>query len=94
MSQIDITRAHSVSLKKGKVLLKDIADKLAKDYGGSYTENAEGLDFEGPGISGTIVVDTVSIRVVAKLGLLMRPIKGVIEKQIHSEIDAALAKAG
>lgn len=93
MSHIDITRPHKITLKKGKALLTKFADSLAQEYGGTYKETPEGLDFEGPGVSGVVTVDKTSIRIQVKLGLLMRPLKSVIEGQINEKIDQAIEQA-
>lgn len=93
MSTIEFTRAHNVELSKGKNLLLNIAQRLAKQYAGSYTENAAGVIFSAPGVNGTIELTSNTVVVRAKLGLLMRPLKSAIEQLFHHEIDQALASS-
>ena len=93
MSTIEFTRAHNVELSKGKNLLLKIAQRLAKQYAGSYTENAAGVVFSAPGVNGTIELTPNTVVVRAKLGLLMRPLKSAIEQLFHQEIDQALASS-
>lgn len=90
MSIIEFTRPHNVDIAKGRLLLKNIAERLAEKYAGSYTENPSGVSFSAPGVSGTIELTATTVVVRAKLGLLMRPLKSAIEQLFHSEIDQAL----
>ncbi len=91
MSTIEFTRAHNIELSKGKNLLLNIAQRLAKQYAGSYTEHSSGVVFTAPGVKGTIELTCSTVVVHAKLGLLMRPFKSAIEQLFHQEIDQALA---
>lgn len=93
MSTIEFTRTHNVDFSKGKNLLLTIAQRLAKQYAGTYTENASGVVFSAPGVKGTIELTAHSVVVRAKLGLLMRPLKSAIEQLFHQEIDQALASS-
>lgn len=93
MSTIEFIRAHNVEMSKGKTLLLNIAQRLAKQYAGSYTENASGVVFSAPGVNGTIELTPTTVVVRAKLGLLMRPLKTAIEQLFHQEIDQALASS-
>ena len=92
MSHIDITREHGVALKKGQKMLTAMADKLAEEYGATYEKTEEGLNFKGPGMEGSVVVDPKIIRIQASLGFLLRPMRSMIEKQIQAYLDEALKK--
>lgn len=93
MSTIEITRSHNVELDRGKELLQKIAQRLAKQYSGSYSHNPLGLTFSAPGVSGSIELTSTTVVIRAKLGLLMRPLKSTIENLFQSEIDQALVSA-
>lgn len=90
MSTIEFTRSHTVALPKGRELLRSIAERLAKQYAGSYTEHEYGVSFTAPGVNGRIELTPTTVVVHAKLGLLMRPLKSAIEHLFHTEIDRAL----
>lgn len=90
MSTIEFMRSHTVALPKGRELLKSIAERLAKQYAGSYTEHEFGVSFTAPGVNGSIELTSTTVVVRAKLGLLMRPLKSAIEQLFHAEIDRAL----
>lgn len=92
MSQIDVTRTHNISLKAGQKLLSDFATKLKDEYGGTYEHTDTGIRFEGPGISGDVIVDKTTIRIVAKLGFLTRAFKSTIENKINETLDDVLKK--
>lgn len=93
MSTIEFTRTHNVEFSKGKNLLLTIAQRLAKQYAGTYTEHPSGMVFSAPGVNGTIELTATTVVVRAKLGLLMRPLKSAIEQLFHQEIDHALQAA-
>lgn len=92
MSHIDITRTHSLETSEVKKLVKTVADDLITKYGGSYEVNDDVTNFKAPGVEGAFTILEGAIRIQAKLGLLMRPLKGVIEKQINDEIEVLVAK--
>lgn len=86
MSHIFIEEQHSFSLEEGHKLLLQVAHDLADKYQGSYSLTEQGLNFQGPGLKGHILVTPQFIRVEATLGILLRPLKSLIENQIRDEI--------
>ena len=87
MAHIDITRSHTLPKDKVQSLVVTVADDLVNRFGGSYELTPTGTRFKAPGVDGTFDILDNAIRVTVTLGLLMRPLKSVLEKQIHDEID-------
>lgn len=87
MPVISIARKHALSHKKAK----DVADKIAKDlkkrFELDYAWDGDDVDFERPGVAGRMHVGRDSISLDVKLGLLLTPLKPVIEREIHSALD-------
>ena len=90
MSQIDIVREHTLSMAKGRSLMRSLAEELAAQYAATYTIDDDVVSFKAPGITGTVALLPKSVDIKATLGFLMRPLKGVIEKQIHDGLDRIL----
>ena len=94
MSKIVISRPHNLSVEEGRKVLKGFAEELTKKYGGNYNETPDGLNFKGPGIEGQVTLDQRVVEIKAKLGLLMGPLKGVIEQQINEKLEEVLKSRG
>lgn len=90
MARISIAKNHRLSHKKAK----EVAEKMARDLNSrfslEYAWSGDRVDFERPGISGTMQVTKDEIRLDVALGLLLTPLKSTIEKEIHTQLDRLL----
>lgn len=87
MSEIDIRKAHSLSLvdarNRADELAADLAEKFAIDYGW----DGDVIHFERLGVSGEIHIDEREVRVFAHLGLFLIYLKPAVEREIHRYLD-------
>jgi putative polyhydroxyalkanoate system protein len=87
MARISIAKTHHLSHRKAK----DIAERLAKDlekrFALAWNWEGEHVHFERPGISGSMHVGKTRITLDVSLGLLLTPLKPVIEREIHAQLD-------
>lgn len=94
MPTISIARKHHLSHKKAK----DVAEKIARDlklrFSLEYAWNGDRVDFERPGVSGSMHVTKEQIRLDVALGFLLTPLKGGIEREIHVQLDRLLGGGG
>ena len=49
------------------------------------------IQFDGKGVSGTVTLDDERVVGEVRLGLIMRPLKGVITREIEAGLDHYLA---
>lgn len=92
MANISIRRRHSLDHKKAKAAAQKIARDLDQRFDLAHEWNGDEVSFERPGLSGSMHVGKNEIRLDVELSFLLLPLKGPIERAIHKELDAALAK--
>ena len=91
MPSISISRTHALTHRKAK----DVAERLAKDlekrFGLAWNWEGDHIHFERTGVSGSMHVGKTTIRLDAKLGLLLGTLKPAIEREIHAQLDKLTA---
>lgn len=91
MPDIDIRRAHNLPLAAAR----EAADRLAADLGrkfglkGDWEGNV--LRFQRPGVAGSLAIDPKEIHLSVTLGLLLKAMKGSIERAVVQEMDELFA---
>ena len=87
MASISIAKKHHLSHKKAK----DVAEKIARDLNRrfklDYAWEGDHIEFERPGVSGTMHIGKDRISLDVSLGFLLVPLKPAIEKEIHAQLD-------
>jgi len=87
MPTILVRRQHELGLAKAKQLARSIARRLKNDYGGSFGWKGNVLHFERTGASGSVAVTKDDVEVQVELGLLLRPLRSRIEREIVAFCD-------
>ena len=90
MASISIARKHRLSHKKAKDAAEQIARDLKSRFSLDYAWNGDRIDFERPGVSGSMHVRKDQIELDVSLSFLLTPIKPSIEKEIHAQLDRLL----
>lgn len=92
MPDIDIKRAHGMGLKAARAAADKMAEHLGKKFGlkGDWRGNV--LDFERPGVTGSLAVDEKDVRLSVTLGFLLKAMRGSIESAVNEELDKLFAK--
>ena len=78
----------NIHIKKNHRL--ELADKLAKDLSAEYKWEKNNLVFKRSGASGIVRIGEQQVEVEVKLGLMLSPLKGSIEKSITEYLDKKL----
>lgn len=68
-----------------------LAERLASEYDVRYRWNGDTLEFKRSGADGSIAVGEDTVRVELKLGLLLSPMGGMIQREIEQVLDKSLA---
>src|SRR5262245_7428096 len=92
MASIVVRRHHELGMAKAKKLAQSIARKLKSDFGGSYEWHGDVLRFKRTGASGSLAVSDDSVHVQVDLGLLLRPLRSRIEREITAFLDEHVAE--
>lgn len=90
MSDIKLSRPHSLPLAKAKALAQKTADALAKEYDLTSEWRGNTLRFHRSGVDGQMHVTESEIRLDVTLGLLLKAFKGTIAGHIERNLDALL----
>ena len=91
MSVIRLSRCHQLDHAAQEAALERLAAHLGDTLGSSVTQEARTIQCEGTGISGTVTLDAERVVGEVRLGLMMRPLKGVITREIEAGLDHYLA---
>ena len=87
MADIDIRKTHNLGLKAARAAADKMAEHLGKKFGleGDWSGNT--LNFERPGVTGSLSVDDKDLRLVVTLGFLLKAMRGSIEGAVKSELE-------
>lgn len=87
MSHIVVQRDHSLTLDQARQAAETLAAQLAEHYDIHYHWQGDALHFERSGVSGHITLEPGKIRINARLGFLLVPLKQRLEQEIHRHLD-------
>jgi len=90
MATISIAKKHHYSHKKAKEVAEKIAKDLRKRFELDYAWVGDHVEFERSGVSGRMLVGKDRIALDVKLGFLLTPLKGAIEREIHLQLDTLI----
>lgn len=92
MANIHIKRNHNLDRAAARAKVEELAKSLQDKLGANYHWDGDCLRFTRTGASGFIDVSREGeVEVDVKLGLVLRPMKGMIENSINEGFDTALA---
>jgi len=91
MSVIHLSRCHQLDQAAQEAALERLAAHLGDALGASVAREAQTIQFDGSGFAGTVTVDDERVVGEVRLGLMMRPLKGVITREIEAGLDRYLA---
>ena len=78
----------------GRTELYNSVRDLKSRFSLEYAWSGDRVDFERPGVSGSMHVTKEQIRLDVALSFLLTPLKPAIEKEIHVQLDRLLGPAG
>jgi putative polyhydroxyalkanoate system protein len=91
MADIEITRQHQLSEEEAQQRMRQVAEDLGREFGISYQQSGNMLDFSRPGVNGQISLTDGEISVNASLGMLMKAMKPLLVDAINKRLDKILA---
>lgn len=87
MPSIDIRRAHALSPAAARAVVDQVAARMHEKFDTDSQWQGDTLNFARSGVKGRIAVAPGEIHVHAELGLLLAPLKGMIEQDIRRKLD-------
>jgi len=90
MATIHITRPHQLDQETVRDKVQELANTLVDKLSAKYTWEEDRLIFKRSGADGFIRIGNQELEVEVKLGMMLRPLKGTIEKTITEYLDQQL----
>ena len=87
MPTIDIRRPHPLSLAEARAVVDQVASRMREKFGMEGQWQGDTLRFARAGVNGSIAVTADLIHVHAELGLMLAPLKGMVEQEIRRKLD-------
>ena len=91
MARIDIQRDHHLDTAQARAVVDKVAARLGEKFGTASRWEGDTLRFERSGVKGSITLEPALVRVQAELGMLLSPMKGMIEQEIRHKLDENFA---
>ncbi|WP_374593952.1 polyhydroxyalkanoic acid system family protein [Aquabacterium sp.] len=96
MADIHIRREHTLGLDKARELATQWIDGASKKMGLTCQhqpgDQQDLIKFERSGVEGQMVVSANAFELTAKLGMMMKPLKGMIEGEIDKNLQKLLER--
>jgi putative polyhydroxyalkanoate system protein len=87
MPKIDIHRPHNLPPDQARAVVDKVAARMREKFDMQSQWQGDTLRFSRSGVSGAIAVAPESVHVTAELGLMLSPLKGMVEQEIRRKLD-------
>jgi len=91
MADIDIRRAHGLGLKAARAAADKMAEHLGKKFGLAGDWSGNTLNFQRPGVTGSLAIDEKDLRLAVNLGLMLKMMRPSIESAVNEQLDKLFA---
>ena len=82
MPKIDIHRPHQLTVAEARAVVDQVAARMREKFGMDGQWEGDTLRFSRPGVNGSD-----AIQVTAELGMMLAPLKGMVEQEIRRKLD-------
>lgn len=90
MTRIHIKHAHKLDREEARTRIERIAEDLKTRFDAEYAWEGDSLQFHRSGVSGCIDLGDDFVECTVELGMLLSPMKGMIEASILENVHQAL----
>jgi putative polyhydroxyalkanoate system protein len=90
MAKIHITKSHQLDQETVRANVQELADMLVDKLAAEYQWEKDRLIFKRSGANGFVRIGNQELEVEVKLGMLLTPLKGTIEKTITDYLEQRL----
>lgn len=91
MPSIDIRRPHQLPIPEARAVVDKVAARMQEKFGMVGQWQGDTLNFSRSGVTGSIAVGSDVIAVKAELGMMLTPLKGMVEQEIRRKLDEHFA---
>jgi putative polyhydroxyalkanoate system protein len=86
MPSIDLHQPHQLPLAEARARVEHVAERMREKFGMDSRWDGDTLRFSRSGVKGAIVVAADKVAVHAELGLMLSPLKGMVEDEIRRKL--------
>jgi len=90
-TKIHVVRSHSLGKEKAHQVALKIAERMKDKAQVNYRVQGDVIVIERSGVKGQLHIRETEVEVDIELGLMMRPMKGMIETKVTEYFDRYLA---
>ncbi|MCX7514191.1 polyhydroxyalkanoic acid system family protein [Frateuria sp. STR12] len=87
MPKIDIRRPHHLPPDQARAVVDKVAARMREKFDMQSQWQGDTLRFSRSGVSGAIAMAPDAVHVTAELGLMLSPLKGMVEQEIRRKLD-------
>lgn len=91
MPRITLQQPHQMTPPEAHAVVDKVAARMREKFGMACEWQGDVLSFTRPGVKGGITVGASEIQVNAELGMMLAPLKGMIEQEIRRKLDEHFA---
>lgn len=86
MPTIQIHQQHQLPLDQARAKVDHVASRMREKFDMESRWEGDTLRFSRSGVKGSIAVQPAAIEVRAELGLMLSPLKGMVEQEIRRKL--------
>ena len=86
MPSIHLSQPHRLSLAEAHARVDRVATRMREKFDIDSRWEGDVLRFSRSGVKGTIAVGADAVQVQAELGLMLSPLKGMVEDEIRRKL--------
>jgi len=90
MSDIRLSRPHNLTPEEREQVMSALIEYLSTTLNATVERSEGHVAFKGAGFTGHVTLDTVSVEGDVRLGMMMKPLKGAISREIGKVLDQYL----
>ena len=91
MPSIDLRQPHQLPLAEARARVDRVAARMHEKFDMDSRWEGDTLRFSRSGVKGSITVAASEVTVHAELGLMLSPLKGMVEDEIRRKLAEHLA---
>lgn len=91
MPRIEISRPHQLPMAEARAVVDKVAARMQEKFGMASQWQGDTLKLSRSGVTGSIAVGSDTIEVKAELGMMLAPLKGMVEQEIRRKLDEHFA---
>jgi putative polyhydroxyalkanoate system protein len=90
MSDIRLSRSHNLMPEEREQVMSSLIEYLSTTLNATVERSEGHVVFKGAGFKGHVKLDAVSVEGEVRLGMMMKPLKGAISREIGKVLDQYL----